>query len=113
RSLERACFDYLIIEDSSFVPDAWQGKHDFYVRNAQAIPKLDPSVLASILTQVTSRLGIVPTLSVTEYPPYLLARLVSTLDHVSKGRAGWNMVTSSSDRAAQNYGHDAQPDHDV
>jgi FMN-dependent oxidoreductase (nitrilotriacetate monooxygenase family) len=52
-------------------------------------------------------------LSVTEYPPFLLARLVSTLDHVSDGRAGWNIVTSSSDRAAQNYGHARQPDHDV
>lgn len=113
RSLERACFDYFIIEDSSFVPDAWQGKHDFYLENAYAVPKFDPSVLASILTQNTSRLGIVSTLAITEYPPYLLARLVSTMDHVSRGRAGWNMVTASSDRAAQNYGHDAQPDHDI
>jgi FMN-dependent oxidoreductase (nitrilotriacetate monooxygenase family) len=113
RSLERACFDYFILEDSSFVPDAWQGKHDFYLENAYAVPKFDPSVLASILTQNTSRLGIVTTLAITEYPPYLLARLVSTMDHVSRGRAGWNMVTASSDRAAQNYGHDAQPDHDV
>ena len=113
RQLERACFDYYIIEDSSFVPDAWQGKHDFYVQNSYQVPKWDPSVLASILTQNTSKLGIVATLSVTEYPPYLLARLMSTLDHVSQGRAGWNMVTGSSDRAAQNYGHDGQPDHDV
>jgi len=113
RSLERACFDYFIIEDSSFVPDAWEGKHDFYVENAYAVPKFDPSVLASILTQNTSRIGIVATLAITEYPPYLLARLVSTMDHVSHGRAGWNMVTASSDRAAQNYGHEAQPDHDV
>ena len=113
RSLERACFDYFIIEDSSFVPDAWEGKHNFYIENAYAVPKFDPSVLASILTQNTSRLGIVATLAITEYPPYLLARLVSTLDHVSKGRAGWNMVTASSDRAAQNYGHTAQPAHDI
>jgi FMN-dependent oxidoreductase (nitrilotriacetate monooxygenase family) len=113
RQLERACFDYFIIEDSSFVPDAWQGKHDFYVENAYAIPKYDPSVLASILTQNTSKLGIVATLAITEYPPYLLARLISTMDHVSQGRAGWNMVTASSDRAAQNYGHDAQPEHDI
>jgi FMN-dependent oxidoreductase (nitrilotriacetate monooxygenase family) len=113
RSLERACFDYFILEDSSFVPDAWEGKHDFYLENAYAVPKFDPAVLASILTQNTDRLGIVTTLAITEYPPYLLARLMSTMDHVSRGRAGWNMVTASSDRAAQNYGHDAQPDHDV
>ena len=113
QALERACFDYLILEDSSFVPDAWQGKHDFYLENAYAVPKFDPSVLAAILGNHTSRLGIVCTLAVTEYPPYLLARLVSTMDHASRGRAGWNMVTASSDRAAQNYGHERQPDHDM
>src|SRR5436305_524433 len=68
RQLERACFDYFIIEDSSFVPDAWEGKHDFYVKNTYAVPKYDPSVLASILTQNTSKLGIVATFSTTEYP---------------------------------------------
>ncbi len=113
QSLERACFDYFILEDSSFVPDAWQGKHDFYLENAYAVPKFDPSVLASILGNHTSRLGIVCTLAITEYPPYLLSRLLSTMDHASRGRAGWNMVTASSDRAAQNYGHERQPDHDV
>ena len=113
RSLARACFDYLILEDSALVPDAWGDSHDIYLQHALHIPKHDPAVLASILSQATSRLGIVPTLSITEYPPYLLARYISTLDHVSRGRAGWNMVTGSSDRAAQNYGHEAQPAHDL
>ena len=53
-----------------------------------------------------------PTLSVTEYPPFLLARLVNSLDHVTEGRAGWNCVTSSNDGAAQNYGREAQVPHD-
>ena len=113
RSLERAGFDYLIIEDSSFVCDAYGGSAEVYLRHAMTVPKQDPAVLATILTQATTRIGIVPTLTVTEYPPFLLARLVSTLDHVSAGRAGWNIVTGSSDRAAQNYGHEAQPPHDV
>jgi len=113
RSLERAGFDYLIIEDSSFVCDAYAGSAEVYLRNAMTVPKQDPAVLATILTQATSRIGVVPTLTVTEYPPFLLARLVSTLDHVSAGRAGWNIVTGSSDRAAQNYGRDTQPPHDV
>jgi FMN-dependent oxidoreductase (nitrilotriacetate monooxygenase family) len=113
RMLERACFDYLIIEDSAYVPDAYGGTAEIYLKHAMTVPKQDPAVLATLMTQVTSRLGIVPTLSVTEYPPYLLARLVSSLDHVSSGRAGWNVVTSSSDRAAQNYGRERQPDHDV
>jgi len=113
RSLERACFDYIILEDSAYVPDGYGSNHDFYLKNSLHIPKHDPAVLASVLTQNTSRLGIVTTLNITEYPPYLLARLISTLDHVSKGRAGWNMVTGSSDRAAQNYGHEGQPPHDL
>jgi FMN-dependent oxidoreductase (nitrilotriacetate monooxygenase family) len=113
RLLERAGFDYLIIEDSGYVPDAYRGTSEIYLRHGDTVPKQDPAVLATMMTQVTNRLGIVPTLSVTEYPPFLLARLVSTLDHVSNGRAGWNIVTSSSDRAAQNYGRDRQPDHDV
>jgi alkanesulfonate monooxygenase SsuD/methylene tetrahydromethanopterin reductase-like flavin-dependent oxidoreductase (luciferase family) len=61
-------------------------------------------VLVPWLAQQTKHLGLVPTLSVTEYPPYLLARLVNSLDHVTEGRVGWNCVTGSNDGAAQNYG---------
>jgi len=111
RSLERAGFDYILLEDSSFVPDGFQGSMEPYLKNAWMVPKGDPSVLAAILTQVTTRLGVVPTLSTSEYHPYMLARQVATLDQVSSGRSGWNMVTGSSDRAAQNYGFEALPQH--
>jgi FMN-dependent oxidoreductase (nitrilotriacetate monooxygenase family) len=113
RSLERACFDYLIIEDSSYVPDGYGSSMEYYLRHARAVPKHDPAVLATMMLTATSRIGVVPTLAVTEYPPFLLARLVATLDNMSGGRAGWNIVTGSSDRAAQNYGKDAQPQHDL
>jgi FMN-dependent oxidoreductase (nitrilotriacetate monooxygenase family) len=113
RALERACFDYVIIEDSSFVCDAYAASMQIYLEHAMTVPKQDPAVLATILTQHTTRLGVVPTLTVTEYPPFLLARMVATLDHASSGRAGWNIVTGSSDRAAQNYGREVQPPHDV
>ena len=112
KGMERACFDYLIIEDSSHVPYKYQGSHDSYLKYAAATPKLDPSVLVPYLTQATKHLGIVPTLSTTEYQPYMLARLVNTFDHVTEGRIGWNMVTGSSDHGAQNYGRDAQFPHD-
>ena len=112
RGLERACFDYVIIEDSSMVPYTFQGSHDTYLRYAASTPKLDPAVLVPYLAQATRHLGLVPTLSVTEYPPFLLARLVNSLDHVTEGRIGWNCVTSSNDGAAQNYGHAGQPAHD-
>jgi FMN-dependent oxidoreductase (nitrilotriacetate monooxygenase family) len=112
RGLERACFDYVIIEDSSMVPYTFQGSHDTYLRYAASTPKLDPAVLVPYLAQATSHLGLIPTLSVTEYPPFLLARLVNSLDHVTEGRVGGNCVTSSNDGAAQNNGHLRQPPHD-
>ena len=112
RGLERACFDYVIIEDSSMVPYTFRSSHDTYLRYAASTPKLDPAVLVSYLAQGTTHLGLIPTLSVTEYPPFLLARLVNSLDHVTEGRVGWNCVTSSNDGAAQNYGHVQQPPHD-
>ena len=112
RAMERACFDYLIIEDSSMVPYQFQGSHDTYLKYAASTPKLDPAVLVSHLGQVTRRLGLIPTLSTSEYPPFLLARLINTLDHTTEGRIGWNCVTSSNDGAAQNYGNDAQYPHE-
>ncbi len=112
RGMERACFDYLIIEDSSMVPNTFRGTHDVYLKYAASTPKLDPAVLVPYLAQATKHLGLVPTLSVTEYPPFLLARLVNSLDHVTEGRIGWNCVTSSNDGAAQNYGREAQVPHD-
>jgi len=112
RSMERACFDYLIIEDSSHVPYKYRNSHDIYLKYAAATPKMDPAVLVPYMAQATKHLGIVPTLSTTEYHPFMLARLINTLDHVTEGRVGWNMVTGSSDHGAQNYGRDAQYPHD-
>ncbi len=112
RGMERACFDYVILEDSSNVPYTYKGSHDTYLKYGWATPKLDPAVLVPYLAQATKHLGIVPTLSVTEYPPYLLARLVNTLDHTTGGRVGWNIVTGSNDGGAQNYGLPGQYPHD-
>jgi FMN-dependent oxidoreductase (nitrilotriacetate monooxygenase family) len=112
KGLDRCCFDYMIIEDSSMVPYTYKGSHDTYLQYAASTPKLDPAVLVPWLAQHTKHLGLVPTLSVTEYPPYLLARLVNSLDHVTEGRIGWNCVTGSNDGAAQNYGRDRHLPHD-
>ena len=111
-ALERARFDYIIIEDSSYVPDAYGSSFEAYVKSATATPKMDPSVLAPLMNYFTRNIGIVPTLSVTEYHPYLLARKINTLDHMSQGRTGWNIVTGSSHRSAQNFGLDEQIEHD-
>ena len=84
KGMDRACFDYMIIEDSSNVPYTYQGSHDTYLQYAASTPKLDPAVLVPYLAQATKHLGLVPTLSVNEYPPFLLARLVNSLDHVDR-----------------------------
>ncbi len=112
QALERAAFDYVMIEDSCNVPYTYQNSHDAYLRYAVDSPKLDPSVLAPFMIQATSRIGIITTLSTTEYNPFLLARLTNTLDHVSDGRSGWNLVTGSNDGGAQNFGLDRQYPHD-
>lgn len=88
RALERACFDYLIIEDSAYVPDGYEASTRYYLKHARAVPKHDPAVLATVMLSATKHIGVVPTLAVTEYQPYLLARLVATLDSLSGGRAG-------------------------
>ena len=113
RSLERACFDYILLEDSSYVGESYQGSTKIYLENAIAVPRQDPSVVASLMTAVTARIGIVPTFGTFAYPPYLLARLVATLDQVSDGRIGWNAVTGSSDYAAMNFGMKGMPEHDL
>jgi FMN-dependent oxidoreductase (nitrilotriacetate monooxygenase family) len=113
RALERACFDYILLEDSSYVGESYGGSTEVYLKNAIAVPRQDPSVVAALMTQVTSRIGIVPTFGTYAYPPYLLARLMATLDQVSAGRAGWNMVTGSSDFAAMNFGMNGMPEHDL
>src|SRR5580692_8658626 len=113
RALERACFDYLLIEDSSYVGESYGGSTELYLKHAIAVPRQDPSVVASLMTQATSRIGIVATFGTFAYPPYLLARLIATLDQVSEGRIGWNAVTGSSDFAAMNFGMQGMPEHDL
>ena len=112
RNIERAGFDYLLLEDSIYVGQNWQNQRDIFLRNGMSVPRQEPTVISSLMTAVTSRLGIVPTLSTFAYHPYLTARIVGTLDQVSGGRAGWNMVTGSSDLSAQNFGLDGLPEHD-
>ncbi len=113
RGLERAGFDYLLLEDSIYIGQNWQNSRDIFLKNGMSVPRQEPSVIASLMLAATSRLGIVPTLSTFAYHPYLVARMIGTLDQISSGRAGWNMVTGSSDFAAQNFGMERLPEHDL
>jgi N-acetyl-S-(2-succino)cysteine monooxygenase len=111
RDLERAKFDYVLIEDKLMVSTAYGGTMEHDLKHG-VNPKHDPVPLAVLMANATTRLGVIPTMSTTFYPPFLLARLCSTIDHIARGRFGWNVVTSGEDRSAQNFGMDKLYEHD-
>ncbi|MBM9467365.1 NtaA/DmoA family FMN-dependent monooxygenase [Nakamurella leprariae] len=111
-ALERAKFDYVMFEDSSMVSDAYGGTMENDLKYALYAPKHDPMMLMPLLAKYTDHIGLIATGSTTLSPPWMLARTLVTLDHISHGRSGWNVVTSSEDRAAQNYGLPTLPEHD-
>jgi FMN-dependent oxidoreductase (nitrilotriacetate monooxygenase family) len=113
KALERACFDYIMIEDTLMVSEAYGGSMEAYLKHALMAPKHDPSPLAAIMSMATSRLGIVATMSTSFYPPFMLARLCASLDHIARGRFGWNIVTSGEDGSAKNFGMDKLTEHDL
>ncbi|MEJ3405121.1 NtaA/DmoA family FMN-dependent monooxygenase [Rathayibacter sp. YIM 133350] len=113
RVFEASGFDLFVIEDGVTVPDTYGGTAEVNLAAARFVPKHDPLPLVPYLLGATSKLGIVPTLSASFYEPFTAARLLSTLQHFADGRLGFNVVTSGSDLAAQNYGLDKQIEHDL
>jgi long-chain alkane monooxygenase len=113
KALERACFDYIMLEDTLLVPESYGGDAAIALKSARQAPKHDPVPLAAVLASHTRHLGIVATMSTLGYPPFLLARVSATIDHIARGRFGWNIVTSGEDAAAQNFGLDRLPEHDL
>jgi len=109
QAMERACFDYMILEDTLMVSEAWGGTAEMSLSQALQVPKHDPVPLAAMIAAATSRLGIVATMSTLAWPPFMLARVSTTIDHIAGGRFGWNIVTSGEDAAAQNFGLDKLP----
>jgi FMN-dependent oxidoreductase (nitrilotriacetate monooxygenase family) len=104
RRLESACFDYMMFEDSIMVSQVYGGTAENSLRFATHAPKGDPVALMPFLAAQTSRIGLIATMSTSFWEPYNLARIVATTDHLSQGRSGWNVVTSSEEAAAQNLG---------
>jgi FMN-dependent oxidoreductase (nitrilotriacetate monooxygenase family) len=98
--------------DAIFVADH-VGMWDTYESNIAhyANPRLEPITLLSALAAVTSHIGLLATASATYTEPYNLARMFASLDHLSHGRAGWNVVTSSMTEEAMNFGFDGNIDH--
>jgi long-chain alkane monooxygenase len=109
QAMERACFDYIMLEDTLMVSEAYRGTAEATLKYALQAPKHDPLPLAALISAGTRNLGVVSTMSTMAYPPFLLARLAATIDHIAGGRFGWNIVTSGEDSAAQNFGMDGLP----
>lgn len=112
RFLEEAKFDAIFLADVQGLYPTWQGSHDLQIRKAVQFPVSDPMALVSGLAAVTSDLSFIVTSSILQRPPFTFARYASTLDHLTKGRFGWNIVTSFLENAAQNVGFATQIDHD-
>jgi FMN-dependent oxidoreductase (nitrilotriacetate monooxygenase family) len=112
RTLERGLFDGLFLADILGVYDVFHGSPDASIRNAVQIPVNDPSLLIPAMAYATQHLGFGVTCNLTYEPPYTFARRMSTLDHLTKGRIGWNVVTGYLDSAARGMGLAEQPEHD-
>ena len=108
---ERAKFDMVLFADGLAVPAVLGGSRDWAVAHGLQVTQ-DPVPTIAMMGAVTQHLGLGATLSTTFYPPFLLARLLGTLDHLTKGRIAWNLVTTASKDAAQNFGLDDILEHD-
>jgi len=112
RQLEEGCFDLMFFDDRLAMPGIYGGSVDEAVHYGARPVKLDLGTVLGVLSQATSHIGLGGTYSTTYYAPFHVARTFATLDHLSGGRAAWNVVTSINDSEAQNYGVDAHLGHD-
>ena len=112
RTLEDGCFDMMFFDDRLAMPGIYEHSVDQAVRLGARPVKLDLSVVLGVLAGATSHIGLGATYSTTYYSPFHVARTFATLDHLSGGRAAWNVVTSVNDGEARNYGFSEHLGHD-
>lgn len=99
---ERGKFDTIFFADGQSIMGGYYGGVSYF---------LEPITAVTAMATKTSHIGLVPTVSSTLYDPYNMARLITSLDHISHGRAGVNVITSMFDEEAQNHGMDELPSH--
>lgn len=112
RRLEAGFFDGIFFADVLGVYDVYQGSPDAALRHAVQVPVNDPLMLIPAMASVTRHLGFGVTANLSYESPYSFARRLSTLDHLTGGRIGWNIVTGYLDSAARAMGFEAQRAHD-
>src|SRR5215467_10404808 len=108
QSAERAKFDMVFFADNVCVREA---NMEALSRSAQYIANFEPLTLLGALSAVTSHIGLVATASTSYNEPFHVARKFASLDHLSGGRAGWNLVTSGMAAEAYNFGRDQHYEH--
>ena len=113
RVLEGGKFDGLFFVDTLALMEFYDDSYAAVVKHGGQIYMLEPLQLLATMARVTQRIGLSATMSTAFYPPFHIARAFASLDHISKGRAAWNIVTSTLTREAQNFGLDAimDPNH--
>ncbi|MCB5161706.1 LLM class flavin-dependent oxidoreductase [Marinomonas algarum] len=101
QTAERGKLDAVFFADGHSVGDI----------NENSLWYLEPITTLSAMSRATEKIGLITTISSTFYTPFHAARLLASLDHISKGRVGWNLVTSMFDAEARNHGYESMPAH--
>jgi FMN-dependent oxidoreductase (nitrilotriacetate monooxygenase family) len=112
RVLEAGKFHMAFFDDRLAMPDRYGDDHAHTVEYGIRCVKMDPIVVLTTMGMVTTQLGLASTCSTTYYEPFDVARRFATLDLMTDGRAGWNVVTSVNDGEAHNMGKDEHLEHD-
>ncbi len=112
RALEDGKFHFGFFDDRLALPDIYGADHKEAVKNGIRVVKMDPIPILATMAMSTTHLGLAATLSTTYYEPFHIARTMMTLDHMTGGRAGWNVVTSLNDSEAFNMGAKSTIQHD-
>ncbi|MGN6127732.1 MAG: LLM class flavin-dependent oxidoreductase [Humibacter sp.] len=110
--VESGGLDGIFLADVVGAYDTFRGGPETAIREGLQIPNLDPLLVIPAMAVVTDRIGFGVTFSTTYEPPFAFARRMSTLDALTNGRIGWNIVTSYLSNAARNFGLDDQIEHD-
>ena len=113
QTLERGLFDGLFIADITGVYDVYQNNIDLTLKESIQLPSHDPSTLVSAMAAVTTHLGFGVTVNLSYESPYQFARRFASLDHLTQGRIGWNIVTGYLDSAERLIGQKGLKDHDL
>ncbi len=113
KTAERGLLDAIFIADVFGVYDVYAGSAEAALRAGTQLPSLDPTIPISAMAHVTQHLGFGVTANLSYEHPYQFARRFSTLDHLTDGRIGWNIVTGYLESGARGMGRDVQTEHDA